>query len=319
MARRQQLEAPVLRQLRRHRPGDLRQARLGLQDVEFGRHLLGPGQNVLPQPERVGQRQQDALHFFGFLDLELDDLVVDLDGRQRFQIQRLAAGRTAMDQSGQRRPVLGLHQQHEPPVALGDDLVLQVLRGVLAAQIRVERLTELRALASKPVANRSQRRTGVIDHVARGRDGVPHRSDFVLERRRATHKPLQTRQLARRPAHGRRAGFHRLEVVRQGQQAQRFKRATLDAEQTQERLEILGRPQREHRVGRQVTDGLRRGGQRFAHSGRIGGRRERLEAGGSCRRERETAHGGDNTVEFEGPQAACGHFGTGGVESGGNR
>ena len=45
--------------------------------------------------------------------------------------------------------MLGLHQQHVAAVALGDDLVLQVLRRVLAAQVRVQRLAQLGPLPSQ--------------------------------------------------------------------------------------------------------------------------------------------------------------------------
>ena len=161
MARGEQFEPAILRQLRRDGASDLRQPGLGLQHVELGRHLLGSGHIVVPHPEGVGQRQQDAQHLLGFLRFELHDFVVDLDGRQRLQIQRLAAGRTAVDQAGQRRAMLGLHQEDEAAIALGDDLVLQISGGLFASQVSVQGLPQLRALAPQAVANRSERGAGV--------------------------------------------------------------------------------------------------------------------------------------------------------------
>ena len=149
---------------------------------------------------------------------------------------------------------------------------------------------------------------------------MAHSRDFFPERGCAPHQALEARQLARRATHGRRAGLDRLEVVGKRQQSQRFQRAPLDVEERQQRLEILGRPQRKHRVGRQVAHRLRGGSQRLAHNSLIGGWHERAKARCSRRREREAAHGGDNTVEFEGFQAACGHVESDDAErSGGNR
>ena len=51
--------------------------------------------------------------------------------------------------------VLGLDDEHVAAVPLGDDLILQILRGFLAAQIRLERAAEARPLLPQPVANRA--------------------------------------------------------------------------------------------------------------------------------------------------------------------
>ena len=51
----------------------------------------------------------------------------------RLEEQARAGGRGAVHDAGNRRLVLGPHHQHEAAVAAGDDLFLQVLRGVAAA------------------------------------------------------------------------------------------------------------------------------------------------------------------------------------------
>ena len=54
---------------------------------------------------------------------------------------------------GMRAAVLGLDEEHVAAVPLGDDLILQILRGVLAAQVRLERAAQPRALLAEAIAN----------------------------------------------------------------------------------------------------------------------------------------------------------------------
>jgi hypothetical protein len=55
-----------------------------------------------------------------------------------------------MDDARNRGPMLGAHHQHESAVAIGDDLLLEVLGGVLTAQERLERAPQPRSLATEP-------------------------------------------------------------------------------------------------------------------------------------------------------------------------
>ena len=70
--------------------------------------------------------------------------------------------------------MLGLHDQHVAAVALGDDLLLQVLRRVLAAQVRLERAAQPRALLAQPIADALQLRARVVDDLAGRIDLVAH-------------------------------------------------------------------------------------------------------------------------------------------------
>ncbi len=72
-----------------------------------------------------------------------------------------------------------LHDEHVAAVALGDDLFLQILRGVFPAQIRLERATQPRALLAQAIANQLQLRARVIDDVAGRVDLLPHLRDFA--------------------------------------------------------------------------------------------------------------------------------------------
>ena len=79
---------------------------------------------------------------------------------------------------GTLRAMLGADHQHVAAVALGDDLLLQVLRRVLAAHELIERLAQTLALLAQPIANRSQRRAGVIQDLARGVDRPANGGDL---------------------------------------------------------------------------------------------------------------------------------------------
>ncbi len=304
---RQQLEAAVAGERGRRGAGHLRQPRLGLQHVELGCDMLVARHLVAARAEAVGELEQDPKHLFGLFRFERDDLVVDLDGGERLEVERLPAGGAAVHETRQRRPMLGLHEQHETAVPLGDDLILQVFRRVAAAQVAVERLAQLRALPPEAIANRAERGARVIGHIAGGLDRLAHARDLVLEGSGLADQPLQPRQLARSPPHRARRGFHRLEIVGQREQPERFERAALDIEEREQRLQVFGRAQREDRVGREIRHRLRRRRQSLAHGADVSGRLQRVKAHRSRRRQREAAQGGDNTIEFEGPEAACGH------------
>src|SRR5262249_27172201 len=111
----------------------LREPRTGLQDVQLGRRLNRPGEIGSPRPKNVRQRQKDPADLFALLFFKSDDVVVDLDGTERFEEQTGAARGRAVNDAWDRGPVFRLHHEHVTAVTLRDDLVLQVLRGLLAA------------------------------------------------------------------------------------------------------------------------------------------------------------------------------------------
>ena len=65
--------------------------------------------------------------------------------------------------------VFRAHHQHVAAVAIGHDLLLQILRRVLAAQVRFERSAQPRPLLAQPIANAPQLRARIVHHLA-GRD-----------------------------------------------------------------------------------------------------------------------------------------------------
>ena len=80
------------------------------------------------------------------------------------------------------RAVFRADDEHVAAVAVGDDLLLQVLRRVLAAQVGLERAAQTRALLAQPIANALQLRTGIVHDLAAGIDLAAHVGDLALER-----------------------------------------------------------------------------------------------------------------------------------------
>ena len=139
MARALQLERAVLRDDRFDPADHDRKSSACLDHVEFRRDVDGLLQVVRPGAEAIRQFEQDAPHFLEFLFFERDDVVVDLDGTERLQEETRAAGGGAMDDAGYRGSVFRADDQHVTSVAIGDDLLLEILRRVTPAQESVER------------------------------------------------------------------------------------------------------------------------------------------------------------------------------------
>jgi hypothetical protein len=279
-----------------------------LQDVELGRGLDRPLHVAGALPERVGQRQQDAADFLGFLLFERDDVVVDFDRAERLEKQTGAAGRRAVDDAGDAGAVLGLDHQDVAAVALGDDLILQVLRRVLAAQVRLERAAQPRPLLAQALADDLQLGAGVVDDLARRVDLLARVRGLVLERRRAAAGGLEQRIGARRAADGGARLVDRVEEVRQREQAQRFERPPFDRERVQDLRQLAGRAQREDAVRVDIAGGFAGGCQQLGDDARVGRRLQSLEALRPHRRQREVPDGVDDPIEFERAQGTWLHI-----------
>ena len=256
--------------------------------------------------ERVGQREQDAPDFLGLLLLERDDVVVDFDRAERLEKQARAARRRAVHDARNRAAVLGLDDEHVAAVPLGDDLVLQVLRRLLAAQVRLERAAQARALLPQPIANQLQLRARVDRRRRRtGRSCRATCADLALERRGAAARRLEQRERARRAADGRRATRP---PSRETRPAPAAAAASSARPSTASAARICGRSL-DARSGNsalrgEVPRGFGRGGEQLRHLLRVGRRREPRQPLVAHRRQREAADGLDDAIEFEGPQGS---------------
>ncbi len=183
--RRAQFEAAVGRDRGLDAVDGDRELRARLQHVELGRRANRPLEIVAAGGGSASaSAEKDPTDLFGLLLLERDDVVVDFDGAERLEKEAGAAAGAAVDDPGNRGPVLGSDDEDVPAVAIGDDLLLQVLRRVLAAQIRLERAAQPRALLAKPIAQALQLRARIVDDLAAGIDLATDVGDLAFEGRR---------------------------------------------------------------------------------------------------------------------------------------
>ena len=308
----QQLERAVGRQSGLHTVDDRRESGLGLDDVQVRRRLDGALQVEGAPPELIGQLQQDAPDFLRFLLLERDDVVVDLDRAQRLEEQAGAARRRAVDDARDRRAVLRAHDEDEAAVAVGDDLILEVLRRVAVAQERLERAAQPRLLASQAVAHRPQFRAGIVLDLARRVDLVPDVGDLGLERGAAFDDGLQDGEGALGAPDARRAwrrptrGSHRAPASRSGSRAR-----PSTARRAEAGREVGGRRQRERPHQFVEADAFGRGRQPLGHTPRVGRRAKRGQAFGAQWRGREPTHHVHDPGKFEGLQDGWLHLPSG--------
>jgi len=134
--------------------------------------------------------------------------------------------------------MFGPDDQDVSSIAIGDDLLLQILGRVLAAQIRFERPAKSSPLLSQPISKASQFRTGIIGDLAGGVDLATNVCDLTFERRNGIGDPAQYRTAGTRPAYTGRGGFDRCEECREREQVERFERASLHAERSNDVIEL---------------------------------------------------------------------------------
>ncbi len=204
-------------------------------------------------------------------------------------------------------PMLGLDDEHVAAVAIADDLILQISRRVLAAQIRFERRAQPRSLLAQLRAQARQLGAGVVVHFARRVDLAAHVGDLVLERSAVFGERLQRGEGAADAADRGARERERIEKLRECQQPQRVERAPLDRKRRQHRVEIRGRIQRERGVGVEILDAFGRRGEQLRGAMRIGLRLELGQARRAERRQRKAAHDVDDLIPLEGPQGAWLH------------
>src|SRR5687767_14214390 len=106
-----------------------------LEDIQVRCRIHGASKVGSARPELIRQGHEDATDLFPLLLFEGDDVIVDLDGAERLEKQARSAAGAAMDDARDRRSVFGPYDEHVASVAIGHDMLLQVLRGFLAAQI----------------------------------------------------------------------------------------------------------------------------------------------------------------------------------------
>ncbi len=306
MPRGAQLEPAIARERGLDPVDEQRKACARLQDVELGRGVDRPVQISGASPEGVSQREQDPPHFLGFLLLEGDDVVVDLDRAERLEEQAGAAAGAAVDDARNRGAMLAADDEHVPAVAIGDDLLLEVLRRVAAAQVRLERSAQPGPLLAQAIAQARELGAGIVDHLVRGTNLAADVADFLLERRRGLGDDGEQGKAGADLPHGAARALDRCQEPGEVDERHRLEDPALDRERHQQRVEILRRLQPDFAVAQEA--------------GRFRGRRERSRDR-TCVSERlqlrqtrragrrlcEAAHRFDDPVVFERPQGTGVH------------
>ena len=213
-----------------------RELRPRLQHVEFGRGANSPLEILAPTTEGIGQAEQDAADLDLLLLFEGDDVVVDFNGAERLEKETGTAPRTAMDDAGDRRAVFRSNDENVPSIPVGHDLLLQVFRRVLAAQIRLERAAKSGPLLAKPLAQILQLGARIIEHLAAGIDLATHVRDFMLEGRRRVGDGTEDRHARGGAANRGARAVNRGKERRERQEMERFERAPLDRDGLEARI-----------------------------------------------------------------------------------
>ena len=133
------LHAAVGCERRRRAAEPRREPGFCLKLVELGGRLDDGVELGVRVPKRIRERREDATDFFLLAFGQRHDVVVELDRRERFEVQARAARRRAVHDAGNRVAMFGADDDDVAAVAIGDDLVLKVLGGVAAAGQALER------------------------------------------------------------------------------------------------------------------------------------------------------------------------------------
>ena len=309
MPGRPQLEGLVGRELRLHAADRGRERRARLHDVEIRRDREGPAQVGRAPPEGRRQPQQHAADLVLLVLLQGDDLVVDVDGAERLEEQAGAARRAPVHDARDGRAMLRSDDQHEPPVAIGDHPVLQVLGGLPVPQERFEIPAQPVALLVEAAANRLQLRAGIVVDVAGGVDLPVNVLALPFPGGAAVHDRRQRRI---RPAPGianrLTRPFDRLEKAGQLPQIDRGEGLRLDGEPRQDSREVAGRFEGDALVvGGEKPDPFGSVGERGPDFAPVGERPQLREPAGSQGCQGMAGDHLDHAVELEGPLGSCVH------------
>ena len=189
-------------------------------------------------------------------------------------------------------------------VALRDDLILEVFRGVLSTEERLERAAQPCPLLPQAIANAFQLGARVVGDLARRIDLVADLRSFASKRRRAGACRLEQRKRAGRASNRPARLVDRVEKVCEGDQTKRLERTSFNRQRSQNLRQLARRTQGEQGVGRQIPRRLGRRRQQLSDLLRVGRRCETPEALGPHRRKRGRTHRLDDPIEFEGPQGS---------------
>jgi len=131
--------------------------------------------------------------------------------------------------------------ENVPTVAVGDDLFLEILRRLAAAQKRIEGGPQALFLPAQPIPNLRQRRARVVGHVARRFDLPPHIGDLGRKRCDGVDLLAEDRKRGSDFSDHLARLLNRLEIIAKLQEPERFERSSVDGERVEDGVEIRRR------------------------------------------------------------------------------
>ena len=201
--------------------------------------------------------------------------------------------------------VLGADDQHVAAVAVGDDLLLQILRRVLAAQIRLERAAQPRPLLAQPIAQAPQLRARIVHDLAAGIDLAADVGDLALERRGAVGDGAQDAESRRaRGGSGAQVASTEARNVASASRCSGSSARPSTASASRIASRSAGARSAISLVRRESATVSAVAASAAATARGVGQRLQPREPRSSRRRLREAADRLDNPIEFEGPQGA---------------
>ncbi len=199
------------------------------------------------------------------------DVVVQRDGGHRLQVQARAAGRGGVHDAGNRLAMLRAHDDDVAAVAVGDDLVLQVLRRLasagqdLRASTAVWRAGGAARRGCRPSAGLAVSATSPDGRIARRTASVS-----AMNERAGSHQGGEQRGARRaHPVDDRADGP---DEARQAEQLQRRERLLGDLEMVQDVRQVVGTVDRQAARGRHERGGFERQVEAAADLVPVGGR-----------------------------------------------
>ncbi len=147
-----------------------REARLAEDQLQLRHGHQRAANRIAVRAHAVGHFEQDAVDFARFFFRQLRQLVVEVDGFERLDEQRVAAGADAVDDAVELAPLPGDHRHHEALVADGDEFFLEHAFLAVRAKKPLERFLNGFLLALHVAAHAGQRDTGVVRDAAIGQN-----------------------------------------------------------------------------------------------------------------------------------------------------
>ena len=144
--------------------------RLAEDQFEFCDGDQGLADGIAVGAQAVGHLEQDAVDLAHFLFGEAHEFVVEVDGLERFDKERVAAGTGGVDHAIDLAALSGNHRDDEALIADGDELLLQHAFLAVGAEEALERFVDGFFLALDIAAEAREGDAGVVGHAAVGQD-----------------------------------------------------------------------------------------------------------------------------------------------------